>query len=144
MCHLRRLVFDQSSPVHPVSESRGVAWAWQTDGRTNEGRKSSCQILNASDSCILLTFIIIIAYFNAGQEADWVKVFSAFFSYSPVVFTVNFNTKRNYEIRRKAKIFKFVLHPMPARVTLVLLLFFIFSFLPLPSSSINLNLYICI
>jgi hypothetical protein len=24
-CHLRRLVFDQSSKIHPVSESRGVA-----------------------------------------------------------------------------------------------------------------------
>ena len=61
------------------------------------------------------------------------------FSYSPVVFTVSINTKRHYEIHRKAKTFKFVPHPMPARVTLVLLIFFIFSFLPLPSSLIHLN-----
>ena len=27
---LRILVFDQSFPVNPISESRGVAWAWQT------------------------------------------------------------------------------------------------------------------
>ena len=36
VCHLRRLVFNQSSPFHPVSESReGYR---QRDGRTNEVR----------------------------------------------------------------------------------------------------------
>ena len=37
---MRRLVFDQSSPVHPVSESRGgsqsVTYERRTDGRTEE------------------------------------------------------------------------------------------------------------
>ena len=31
-CHFRRLVFDQSSPVHPVSEARGT-WALRTENR---------------------------------------------------------------------------------------------------------------
>ena len=33
--HLGRLIFNQSSPIHPVSESRGVSWAWRTtNGQT--------------------------------------------------------------------------------------------------------------
>ena len=44
-CQLRRLVFDQSSPVNPVSESRGgVPWALQTEGEG--GRKFLCLILD--------------------------------------------------------------------------------------------------
>ena len=43
ICQLRRLVFDQSSPVHPVSESRGGSMS-VTDERTKDGRKSSCLI----------------------------------------------------------------------------------------------------
>ena len=31
---MRRKVFDQSSPVHPVSESRGVPWAWRRSTHT--------------------------------------------------------------------------------------------------------------
>ena len=40
LCHLRRLFFDQSSPVHPVSESRGGSLS------VTHGRKSSCLILD--------------------------------------------------------------------------------------------------
>ena len=44
-CHLRRLVFDQSSPVHPVSELRGGGYPERNGVRT-KARKSSCLILD--------------------------------------------------------------------------------------------------
>ena len=46
---MRRLVFDQSSPVHPVSESRGGGGTLSvTDKQTkDEGWKSLCLIVDA-------------------------------------------------------------------------------------------------
>ena len=44
-CQLRRLVFNHSSPVHPVSESRGGSLS-VTDG---EGRQSLRLILDDED-----------------------------------------------------------------------------------------------
>ena len=47
-CHLRGLVFDQSFPVHPVSESMsGVVWAWRR--RIEDGQNSLCLTL---DDCL--------------------------------------------------------------------------------------------
>ena len=46
-CHLRRLVFDQSSPVHPVSESRGGSperYGGRSLNEQTNKRKSSCLI----------------------------------------------------------------------------------------------------
>ena len=45
-CYLGRLVFDQSFPVHPVSESKGGDGV--REGRTDEGegRKFLCLILD--------------------------------------------------------------------------------------------------
>ena len=44
-CHIRRFVFDQSSLVHPVSESRGGGSTSLTYERTDE-RKSFCLIFD--------------------------------------------------------------------------------------------------
>ena len=44
-CHLRRLVFDQSSPVHPISESRGGSTSVTKNGeRRTDERKYLCLI----------------------------------------------------------------------------------------------------
>ena len=45
---MRRLVFNQSSPVHPVSESRGGGLSVTADGRRTDKRKSSCLIFDRS------------------------------------------------------------------------------------------------
>ena len=42
--NIRRTRFNQSSPVRPISESKGVPWAWQS--LEVEGRKSACLILD--------------------------------------------------------------------------------------------------
>ena len=47
-CHLRRLVFDQSSPVHPVLESRGGTVSVTEDGRR---RRRSTEILVSNIGC---------------------------------------------------------------------------------------------
>ena len=65
-CQLRQLVLDQSSSVHPVSESRGVTLsvthgrrtdgARMEDGRRTDERKSFCLILDWSLVVALVTF----------------------------------------------------------------------------------------
>ena len=51
--YLRRLVLNQSSPVQPISESRGVGLSI-TKEQTDEGQKSLCQILDELDGVDLL------------------------------------------------------------------------------------------
>ena len=51
---MRRLVFDQSSPGHHVSESRGCGLSVTKDGRrTEDERKSLCLILDTDRSFTL-------------------------------------------------------------------------------------------
>ena len=46
-CHSRRLVFDQSSQVHPISEFRGGGTvSIMEDGRTDKGQKLLFLILD--------------------------------------------------------------------------------------------------
>ena len=56
---MRILVFDQSSPLHPVSESRGGTLS-VTHGRRTDGRKSSGLILD-----IVMRLEVI--------QLDWLK-----------------------------------------------------------------------
>ena len=56
-CHLRISVFDQRSPVHPVSESRGGLLSVTDEVRT-DGRKSSCLISGFSDLKITVEKLI--------------------------------------------------------------------------------------
>ena len=58
-CQLRRLIFHQSSPVYPVSESRGGGkyerYGWMKSRQSlDNGRKSSCLILDTRPSLGLL------------------------------------------------------------------------------------------
>ena len=63
-CHLRRLVFDQSSPVNPISESRGGYRErhGQTDGRM-DGRRTEILVSNiefeATQSLLKMTARIV-------------------------------------------------------------------------------------
>ena len=46
LCHLSRTVLDQSSSVHPVSESWVVAWPWRTYTGVVAGQDFFFQILD--------------------------------------------------------------------------------------------------
>ena len=77
--HLGRLVFDQSSPVHPISESRWGSRSVTDGGRRTNGRYSALQGLSSS-SCgglwprprlfcpsgkkeLFMLFLLILGYF---------------------------------------------------------------------------------
>ena len=67
-CHLRRLVFDQSSQVHPVSESRGGNLS-VTDGEgSGEVWKSLCLILDTVT--ISYTGTLVKVTFSQTPKAD--------------------------------------------------------------------------
>ena len=44
-CHLRRLVFHQSSPVHPVSGYSGGGWS-ERDEQTEDGGQTEILVSN--------------------------------------------------------------------------------------------------
>ena len=72
--NIRRTQFDQSSPVHPVSESRGGPLSvTEEDGRTDGRRKSSCLIQDTIplQNCIGPTFCI--------SQESWCLPYAGFF-----------------------------------------------------------------
>ena len=90
-CQLRRLVFDQSSPVQPISDFRGgYPECDRGRRRMKSGRKSLCLILDMFVKCVFIKYFFLsmatfkLAIFN--QKLFW---FSIFFLFSILNWFIN-------------------------------------------------------